>query len=60
MLEDRGLMGEGCIRIRQIRGWIESAGFSGFHEVEVYSRRHWASDQAHYLEAIKAAYLGHA
>jgi sugar phosphate isomerase/epimerase len=57
ILEDRGLMGEGCIQIRRIRGWIESAGFSGFHEVEVFSRRHWASDQARYLEAIKAAYL---
>jgi sugar phosphate isomerase/epimerase len=60
LLEDRGLMGEGCIPIRRIRGWIESAGFSGFHEVEVFSRRHWACDQAQYLEAIKAAYLGHA
>ena len=59
-LEDRGLMGEGCIPIRRIRGWIESAGFQGFHEVEVFSRRHWASDQGRYLEAIKAAYLNHA
>jgi hypothetical protein len=53
-------MGEGCIPIRQIRGWIEGAGFSGFNEVEIFSRRLWASDQAQYLEAIKAAYLAHA
>jgi sugar phosphate isomerase/epimerase len=59
-LDDRGLMGEGCIPIRQIRGWIEGAGFSGFHEVEIFSSRLWASDQAQYLEAIKAAYLAHA
>jgi sugar phosphate isomerase/epimerase len=59
-LDDRGLMGEGCIPIRQIRGWIEAAGFTGFHEVEVFSRRLWASDQARYLEDIKAAYLAHA
>ncbi|HUJ43446.1 MAG TPA: sugar phosphate isomerase/epimerase family protein [Opitutaceae bacterium] len=60
LLEDRGLMGEGCIPIRQIRGWIEAAGFTGFHEVEIFSRRLWAADQAQYLEAIKVAYLAHA
>ena len=60
LLEDRGLMGEGCIPIRQIRGWVEEAGFVGFNEVEIFSRRHWAGDQARYLEDIKAAYLAHA
>ncbi len=60
LLEDRGLMGEGCIPIRQIRGWVEEAGFTGFIEVEIFSRRLWASDQARYLEDIKAAYLEHA
>jgi sugar phosphate isomerase/epimerase len=57
LLEDRGLMGEGCIPIRRIRGWVEEAGFTGFHEVEIFSRRLWATDQARYLEDIKAAYL---
>lgn len=60
LLEDRGVMGEGCIPIRRIRGWIEDAGFSGFNEVEIFSRRLWATDQARYLEDIKAAYLAHA
>jgi sugar phosphate isomerase/epimerase len=60
LLEDRGLMGEGCIPIRQIRGWVEEAGFTGFTEVEIFSRRLWASDQARFLEDIKAAYLEHA
>ncbi len=59
VLNDRGLMGEGCIPLRQIRGWMESAGFNGFNEVEVFSERHWASDQAAFLEQIKAAYLAH-
>ncbi|HZL46834.1 MAG TPA: sugar phosphate isomerase/epimerase family protein [Opitutaceae bacterium] len=57
MLEDRGLMGEGCIPIQRIRGWMKAAGFAGFNEVEVFSRRHWASDQSRYLEEITAAYL---
>jgi sugar phosphate isomerase/epimerase len=60
LLEDRGLMGEGCIPIRRIRGWVEAAGFTGFNEVEIFSRRLWASDQARFLEDIKAAYLAHA
>jgi len=59
LLEDRGLMGEGCIPIRKIRGWVEDAGFMGFIEVEIFSRRLWATDQGQYLEAIKAAYLAH-
>ncbi|HEY1793973.1 MAG TPA: sugar phosphate isomerase/epimerase family protein [Opitutaceae bacterium] len=57
LLEDRGLMGEGCIPIREIRGWVEQAGFTGFIEVEIFSRRLWAGDQAQFLERIKDAYL---
>jgi sugar phosphate isomerase/epimerase len=57
MLNDRGLMGEGCINIRQIRGWVEDAGFNGFNEVEIFSTRHWQDDQDIYLEHIKKAYL---
>jgi sugar phosphate isomerase/epimerase len=30
LLNDRGLMGEGCIPIRKIRSWVESTGFNGF------------------------------
>ena len=57
LLEDRGLMGEGCIPIRAIREWVEGAGFKGFIEIEILSRRLWACDQAQYLENIKDAYL---
>jgi sugar phosphate isomerase/epimerase len=57
MLNDRGLMGDGCIDLGQIRGWMEQAGFTGFHEVEVFSDKYWAMDQVDYLEKIKHAYL---
>jgi sugar phosphate isomerase/epimerase len=60
LLNDRGLMGEGCIPIRQIRGWVEAAGFRGFHEVEVFSNRWWAGDQDAFLAEIRSAYLQHA
>lgn len=59
MLNDRGLMGEGCIPIRQIRSWVEEAGFRGFIEVEIFSNRLWATDQARFLDQIKQAYLDH-
>lgn len=59
LLNDRGLMGEGCINIRQIRSWVEAAGFHGFNEVEVFSNRLWAMDQDDYLELIIKAYRQH-
>lgn len=59
MLQDRGLMGEGCIPLKQIRGWVEESGFSGFHEVEIFSAKFWKEDQDLFLEKIVQAYLHH-
>lgn len=56
-LNDRGLMGDGCINIPEIRGWVEDAGFSGYHEVEIFSDKYWEMDQFDYLKKIKEAYL---
>ncbi|HBL77129.1 MAG: xylose isomerase [Bacteroidetes bacterium GWF2_42_66] len=56
-LNDRGLMGDGCINIPQIRGWVEETGFRGYDEVEIFSDKYWATDQKEYLEKIKQAYL---
>lgn len=58
-LNDRGLMGDGCINIKEIRGWVEDTGFKGFNEVEIFSDKYWASDQNVYLDKIKQAYLNH-
>ncbi len=41
MLLDRGMMGDGVINLREIRGWIEQAGYRGYHEVEIFSARNW-------------------
>lgn len=59
LLNDRGLMGEGSIDIRQIRGWVERSGFDGFVEVEIFSNRYWAMDQAELLGRIQEAFLKH-
>jgi sugar phosphate isomerase/epimerase len=58
-LNDRGLMGDGCINVPQIRGWVEDAGFSGYNEVEIFSDKYWAIDQKEYLEKIKYSYLNY-
>ena len=57
MLNDRGLMGDGCIDLKQIRTWVEAAGFTGYREVEVFSDSYWSMNQYEYLELIKHAYM---
>ena len=56
MLNDRGLMGEGCIPVRKIRSWVEKAGFNGFIEVEIFSNIYWSMDQNEFLKKIVKAY----
>lgn len=56
MLNDRGLMGEGCIPIRDISTWVEVAGFKGFIEVEIFSNHYWSMDQNQFLDRIIDAY----
>jgi len=57
ILLDRGLMGEGCIPLKKIRGWVEAAGFRGYNEVEIFSTRWWSSEQREFLKKIQEAYL---
>ena len=56
MLNDRGLMGEGCINVPLIRSWVEDAGFTGFNEVEIFSNTFWKMDQSEFLQKIITAY----
>jgi sugar phosphate isomerase/epimerase len=60
MLNDRGLMGEGCIPIRKIRSWVEEAGFNGFIEVEIFSNIYWKQDQGEFLNKVIKAYKAYA
>ncbi len=41
LLLDRGMMGDGVIDLRGIRGMIEAAGYHGPQEVEIFSRDNW-------------------
>lgn len=42
LLEDRGMMGDGVIDIPRVRALVEAQGFSGYCEVEIFSRNWWA------------------
>jgi len=41
LLLDRGMMGDGVIDLKQLRGDIEQAGFHGPQEVEIFSSQNW-------------------
>lgn len=56
LLNDRGLMGEGCINIPEITQWVDGTGFAGLREVEIFSHKHWAMDQDEWLASIINAY----
>lgn len=56
MLNDRGLMGDGCIELKKISNWVEEAGFTGLHEVEIFSNSYWAMDQDEFLNLIIERY----
>lgn len=59
MLNDRGVMGEGCIPVKKIRGWVEATGFNGYNEVEIFSNQYWKEDQDELLKRIISAYKEH-
>jgi sugar phosphate isomerase/epimerase len=56
LLLDRGLMGEGCIKLDRIKKWVLDAGFEGYHEVEIFSERFWKLDQNDFLDKIVRSY----
>lgn len=56
MLNDREIMGRGCIPTSRIRKWVEDAGFEGPHEVEIFSHHYWEQNQDQYLNEIMEAY----
>src|SRR5271154_1908703 len=41
ILNDRGMMGDGVIDIRSLRGAVEAQGFAGYSEIEIFSNTWW-------------------
>ena len=42
LLNDRGMMGDGVIELKKVRGWMEAAGYAGYAEVEIFSDHWWS------------------
>jgi sugar phosphate isomerase/epimerase len=56
LLNDRGMMGDGVIELRKVRGWVEAAGYTGFAEVEIFSERWWSVSADEVLDTCVARY----
>ncbi|TVP98439.1 MAG: sugar phosphate isomerase/epimerase [Planctomycetaceae bacterium] len=56
LLNDRALMGDGCIDLVGLTRQVRAAGFTGWDEVEIFSDEHWQEDQAEFLERIVRRY----
>ena len=56
-LNDRGVIGEGCIDVPGLRAACEAAGFGGMHEVEIFSDEGWAMPQEAWLARVLDGYL---
>jgi sugar phosphate isomerase/epimerase len=41
ILNDRGMMGDGVIDIKRLRGAVEATGFAGYSEIEIFSNDWW-------------------
>jgi sugar phosphate isomerase/epimerase len=50
---DRGMPGEGVIDIKGIRALVEAAGYGGFIECELLSRRWWAKEPDEVLHVMQ-------
>lgn len=60
LLLDRGMMGDGVIDLKKLRGWVGRAGYRGFHEVEIFSAANWwKRDPDEVLRTVKRRYRTH-
>lgn len=56
LLNDRGMMGDGIVELKKIRGWVEEAGYAGAAEVEIFSDRWWSVPPGDVLDTCIARY----
>src|SRR5438105_4102476 len=57
VLMNRGMMGDGVIELRRIRGAIERAGYVGPIEVEIFNEAVWSTPLDALLPLVKERYL---
>ncbi|WP_199573721.1 sugar phosphate isomerase/epimerase family protein [Streptomyces murinus] len=60
VLNGRGQIGDGAIDMREWRGHVEAAGYTGPIEVELFNDELWARDGREVLKETAARFLEHA
>ncbi|WP_416483624.1 sugar phosphate isomerase/epimerase family protein [Streptomyces sp. CL12] len=60
VLNGRGQIGDGAIDMREWRGYVEAAGYTGPIEVELFNDELWARDGREVLKETAARFLEHA
>ena len=56
LLNDRGMMGDGIVELKKVRGWVEAAGYTGPAEVEIFSEAWWSRPADEVLDTCIARY----
>jgi sugar phosphate isomerase/epimerase len=60
VLNGRGQIGDGSIDMREWKGYVEAAGYTGAIEVELFNDRLWARDGRELLAETAARFVEHA
>ncbi|MEU1037110.1 sugar phosphate isomerase/epimerase family protein [Streptomyces sp. NPDC005907] len=60
VLNGRGQLGDGAVDLREWRGYVEAAGYSGPIEVELFNDGLWARDGREVLAETVARFVAHA
>ena len=60
VLMNRGMMGDGVIELRRIRGEVERAGYRGPIEVEIFNEQIWAMPLEEVVRLTKARFVSEA
>ncbi|MFG2684209.1 sugar phosphate isomerase/epimerase family protein [Streptomyces sp. NPDC048392] len=60
VLDGRGQIGDGAIDMREWKGYVEAAGYTGAIEVELFNEGLWARDGREVLAETAARFAAHA
>ncbi|MFI8945174.1 sugar phosphate isomerase/epimerase family protein [Streptomyces sp. NPDC053750] len=60
VLNGRGQIGDGAIDMREWKGYVEDAGYTGAIEVELFNEALWARDGREVLAETAARFVAHA
>ncbi|MEU6478892.1 sugar phosphate isomerase/epimerase family protein [Streptomyces sp. NPDC047017] len=59
VLNGRGQLGDGAIDLREWKGYVEAAGYTGFIEVELFNEELWARDGREVLAETAQRFVQH-